>query len=71
MNDEVISKIPEEEQVPKIINDNGEIEYPKNCFKIVSKSSDLYTSPSSFRGFIKNSNLLSLILLSNLEINHL
>ena len=26
MNDEVISKIPEEEQVPKIINDNGEIE---------------------------------------------
>lgn len=25
MNDEVISKIPEEEQVPKIINDNGEI----------------------------------------------
>ena len=24
MNDEVISKIPNEEQVPKIINDNGE-----------------------------------------------
>ena len=42
MNDEVISKVANEEQVPKIINDNGEIEVIKDKRPIFRKNKNLF-----------------------------